>query len=72
MNGDDKSLHEFFKISTEFITRGHNLKLPKPFIGNAVHKHFFIIQVIKTWNSLPHDIISAVSMNSFKAMLDKI
>ena len=72
LNGDDGSLHELFKISTGFITRGHNLKLPKPFIGNAVRKHFLIIQVIKNWNSLPHDIINAVSINSFKAKMDKI
>ena len=71
LNGGDESLHALFKISSGSINRGYNSKLQKSFVENAVRKYFLSIWVINNWNSLLHDNVNAVTMNRFKAKLDK-
>ena len=49
-------------------TRGHNKKLFKPFSRKKCTSEVFklTVQVIDTWNSLPHDIVDAQTVNLFK------
>ena len=32
--------------------------------------HFFSVRVINNWNSLPHEVVNAGSLESFKSKLD--
>jgi len=57
-----ESLHEL---------RGHRYTLYKPRCHLSVRQHFFSHRVINSWNSLPDDVVSARSVNSFKSMVDK-
>ena len=38
--------------------------------SNALRKNSFSIRIVKIWNSLPEDIVSAPSVNAFKNRLD--
>ena len=49
--------------------RGHNFKLYKPLIQTTICKHFFSIRVISNCNSLPYEVVNAVSLDSFKSKL---
>ena len=57
-----ESLHEL---------RGHRYTLYKPQCHLSVRQHFFSHRVINSWNSLPDDVVSATSVNSFKSRVDK-
>jgi hypothetical protein len=52
-------------------TRGHGLKLTKPFIKNRQYKHFFTNRIISNWNNLPVAAVNADSLNIFKNEIDK-
>ena len=53
------------------ISRGHNLKLYKgPSPNTDLRKNFFSVRIINIWNSLPQEVVSAPSINSFKNRLD--
>jgi len=52
-------------------TGGHNNKLFKSFGNKNVRQKYFTVCVIETWNSSPHDIVNANSVNGFKNRLDK-
>ena len=60
----------FFKIQLT-KTRGHEMKLYKERVYKDVCKYSFGNRVIDQWNSLPEDVISATSINSYKNSLDK-
>ena len=49
-----------------------NLLLMLNFLTEAIHKHFFSIRVINNWNSLPFEVVNAVSLASFKSKLDNV
>ena len=51
-------------------TRGNSLKLYKDFAGSSVRKAFFSERVVADWNSLPDTVVTAPSVNAFKARLD--
>ena len=69
LRGGNQSLRDLFMIS-ESRTRGHNFKLYKPLVRTTIHKHFFSIRVINNWNSLPYEVVNAVSLDSVKSKLD--
>ena len=69
LRGGNQSLRDLFMIS-ESRTRGHNFKLYKPLVQTAIHKHVFSIRIINDWNSLPYEVVKAVSLDSFKSKLD--
>ena len=52
-------------------TRTNSLKLTKHRTHHNLYSKFFTNRVINTWNSLPHDIVNAPSLNSFKNKIDK-
>ncbi len=59
--------------SRVYTTRGHRWKLykPQPQKGLQCRTNFFSHRVINKWNSLPCQVVSAGSVNSFKSSLDK-
>ena len=50
--------------------RGHDFKLYKPLVQTTIRKYFFSIRVINNCNSLPYEVVNAVSLDSFKSKLD--
>ena len=64
---------EFFTLSHNTGTRGHNLKLFKKRLskGLELRKHFFSQRIVDKWNKLPLSVVSAETTNQFKNRLDK-
>ena len=60
----------FFTPTTASNTRGHNHKLFKSHTHCLARSEFFNNRVIEDWNHLPHYIVNANSLNSFKYLLD--
>ena len=56
--------------SKEPRTRGHSLKLHLESCTTRVRHDFFSQRVVSLWNSLPNDVVTATSVNSFKNQLD--
>ena len=65
---DDNTVHLDINIDTR--TRGHIKKLVVKRCHYDVRKYSFCIRVVNIWNSLPNEVISATSVNSFKNRLD--
>ena len=63
---------DFFKFSNSNRTRGHNLRLEIPLAKSSIRYNFFANRVIKPWNSLPLNVVNAISTNSFKNKLASI
>ena len=53
------------------FTRCHNYKLHKLRTNTVQYKQFFTNRVVDSWNNLPHGIVNADSVNSFKNLVDK-
>ena len=53
------------------VTRGHEFKLEKRFCRTATRQNFFSFRVVESWNRLPPSVVSAPSLNAFKARLDR-
>lgn len=66
----DTQRPHFEHPSEQHSLRGHSLKLYKKSFRLNVRGHFFSNRVVTTWNSLPDNIVSAPSLNSFKSRLD--
>jgi hypothetical protein len=52
-------------------TRGHSLRLVGTSTNLNIRHRFFTERVIPHWNKLPQDIVSAPTLNTFKARLDR-
>ena len=65
---DDNTVH--LDINTDTRTRGHIKKLVVKRCHYDVRKYSFCVRVVNIWNSLPNEVISATSVNSFKNRLD--
>ena len=61
---------EFFKLSQQ-TTRGHPLKLYKQHATKLTRINTFSNRIINDWNGLTSEIVTAISINSFKNKLDK-
>ena len=72
-----KILHGFYDINPypmildKSTTRGHSYKLVKPFCRCTTRKDMFFNRIINNWNSLPSNVVNALSLNEFKNLLDK-
>ena len=62
----------FVQAAGNTCTRGHSLKLSKPRCLTKVRQDVFSQRVINDWNSLPEDVVTAKTVNSFKTRLDKV
>ena len=76
-----KYLHGFYKVSRPGFhivrnvmrsTRGNSLKLLKPRHRLNVRGSHFANRVVNLWNSLPDNVVTAPSVDSFKRRLDKV
>ena len=66
----DVDKNKFFKFNNAINTRGHQYKLFKPASKKLVRSQSFSIRVVNDWNSLPHEVVSAQTVNDFKKKLD--
>jgi hypothetical protein len=75
-----KLIHGHFDIrADDFIqfvaldtTRGHQYKIYKQLCSVNVFKYSFPNRCIEIWNSLPADVVNAVSTRDFKRQLDNV
>ena len=61
----------FFIPAMMTTTRGHPWKLDKPRASSRIRRNAFGVRVINDWNALPLEVVSAETLNQFKARLDK-
>ena len=59
-----------FKQFTAKNVRGHSLKLAKNHHRLQIRGNFFSERVINVWNSLPDNVVTAPTVNTFKSRLD--
>ena len=60
----------FFALDDLSITRGHCYKLKVSYARLSCRRFFFTQRVVRWWNKLPRQCVSAASINSFKTHLD--
>ena len=51
--------------------RRHNLQIKHRFSRTNIRKNYLPLRIAHPWNSLPHDIVNAGTLNTFKNKLDK-
>ena len=61
----------FIKRPTCASLRGNSMKLYKPGFKKTCRQNFFSQRVVDDWNSLPDEIVTAESLNSFKKRLNE-
>ena len=66
------SSHNFFTIVRNRATRRHSYKLFLPESRVNCRKSFFAVRVVKVWNSLPDDVVSADSLPLFVGRLRSV
>lgn len=62
---------KFFTIIGNSRLRGHQYKMAKSRSRLEIRKHYFSNRIVDAWNALPEYVVSAESVNVFKARLDK-
>ena len=71
----DKGTKKFITLREEISLRNRNRQNSKHIFQNHANrnrrKNFFTNRIVNTWNSLPEQIVTAPSVNSFKNRLDK-
>lgn len=55
----------------EATTRGHKQRYSRELCTNGTRQNFLINRIANEWNQLPEEVISAKSMDEFKARLDR-
>ena len=60
----------FFTLSSTTSTRGHQWKISKPEAVTRFRRNSFAVRMVNDWNALPNKVVSAVTVNQFKARLD--
>ena len=68
---DPECTRGLFTMRESEGTRGNSRKIFKPRIRLDLRKYSFPIRIINNWNSLPEWVVSAGSVESFEARLDK-
>ncbi len=68
--------HDFLKLYEDTVDvdglRGHSKKLFLQRATSSVRKNTLSIRIVKIWNALPEDTVTASSTDSFKNKLDAI
>ena len=67
----DMNASKFFTLAKNDNTRGHQWKLQKPQAVSRVRRNAFSVRIINEWNALPSSVVTAPSLNAFKARLDR-
>ena len=68
---DPQSTSSIFNFSNDTRLRGHNFKIIKQRVNKSKFANFFTNRVINSWNSLPHNVVNAKTINEFKNLFDK-
>ena len=68
--GMDVRPAKFLTRNESGSTRGHQWKPHKPRAKTLIRRNAFSMRIINDWNSLPASVVSAETLNSFKARLD--
>ena len=53
-------------------TRGHSLKLSKPFFHKDTTKNSFLFRIVDRRNSLPHEALEARTMVTFRVIVQNV
>ena len=69
-SGVDLDPQTFFTLSAGSTTRGHPWKICKPQAATRIRRNAFSVRVVNDWNALPLHVVTATSVNMFKARLD--
>lgn len=69
--GQCPTLRPLFQLADRSVLRGHSLHLVVPRTNNVPHQYRFSTRVVRLWNSLPEDIVSATCIGQFKTRLDQ-
>jgi len=62
---------KFFTITANHVTRGHSFKMFLP-ESRVNCRHFFVVRVVKVWNSLPANVVCANSVSVFVHKLKSV
>ena len=68
---DPVTTKHIFKFQENPRLRGHNFKIIKQRVNKSRYAIFFTNRVVNNWNSLPHNIVNAKSINIFKNLFDE-
>ena len=60
-----------FPLAGETRTRGYSLKIRGSRFRTELRRNFFTQRVVNLWNSLPSKAVEAISLDVFKARIDK-
>lgn len=71
IHGINKSGYRLLPRAPRSALRGHEYKLKKLHCHSQLRSNFFTFRVVNLWNRLPHDAVSAPSVNAFKFRFDK-
>ncbi len=67
---DNVNISDYFVVDRERATRNNGLKIiGKPFRSEEA-KHFFLNRIVNVWNSLPAQVVSSNTTETFKTKLD--
>lgn len=70
MTGLCPCLDNLFERVAHGRTRGHSKKIFLPRYSTDVRSRFFSLRVIDLWNSLPEEVVTATSVQTFKRLLE--
>jgi len=62
----------FFMSSIHKPTKGHDLKVFKPFARLIIRKYFFSNCVVTLWNELSADVVHSVLVSSFQMSIETL
>ena len=69
-DGVDVRASDMFTLHTSGPTRGHSMKLCKPYATCQFRHRSFAVHFINEWNRLPDEIVQSPSLCKFKSSLD--
>ena len=70
INGLEVVNWEHAPVRYGFTTRGHQFRYVKELANNSLRSNFFNNRIANVWNALPMEVVSAKTVNSFKAKID--
>ena len=65
------SAKRLFNCDLNGRTRNNGAKLVVKHFNTSVTQHFYAIKITTTWNSVPNEVVTNRTVNSFKNSLDK-